>query len=82
MSNGSTIVTCGTTICFYDSGGPNSSYGTSEDYVRTFRSSNNGPISITFNSVDVENSYDEIYLYDGTSTSGTLLNSGNVYNGV
>lgn len=82
MSNGSSIVTCGSTICFYDSGGPNSSYSTSETYVYTFRSNDNSPISITFNSVDVEDSYDEIYLYDGTSTAGTLLNSGNVYNGL
>lgn len=82
MSNGSTTITCGSTICFYDSGGPNSSYSTSESYVRTFRSSTNGPVSIVFLSVNVENSFDEIYLYDGTSTSSPLLNSGNLYNGL
>ena len=79
MSNGSTIVTCGNTVCFYDSGGSNGEYSSDEDYVRTFTSNTNSPVSITFNSVDVEDSYDEIYLYDGTSTSGTLLNSGNLY---
>lgn len=82
MSNGSTTVNCGSAICFYDSGGPNGDYSSSEDYVRTFTSSSNAPVAITFNEVDVESSYDAIYLYDGTSTSGTLLNSGNNYNGL
>lgn len=78
MSDGTTNVSCGSTVCFYDSGGPNSTYYSSESYVRTFVSSNNSPISITFNMVDVEESYDEIYLYDG----GTLLNNGNYYSGL
>lgn len=82
MSNGSTIVTCGNAICFYDSGGPNGDYGSNEDYVRTFTSNSNLPVAITFNDVQVENSWDAIYLYDGTSTSGTLLNPNNNYNGV
>ena len=82
MSNGSTTVTCGNSVCFYDSGGSNGTYNTEESYVRTFRSSNNSPISITFDMVDVENNYDAIRLYNGTSTSGTLLNSGNIYNGI
>ena len=82
MGNGSNTVNCGSAICFYDSGGPNGDYGISEEYVRTFTSSSNSPVAITFNEVDVESSYDAIYLYDGTSTSGRLLNSGNVYNGV
>lgn len=82
MSNGSTIVNCGNSVCFYDSGGSGGSYGNSETLTRTFTSNNNSPVSITFSSVDVENNYDEIYLYNGTSTSGTLLNSGNLYNGL
>lgn len=82
MSNGTTNVTCGNSVCFYDSGGSNGTYSTDESYVRTFRSNNNSPISITFNMVDVEASFDEIYLYNGTSTSSPQLNSGNLYNGL
>ena len=82
MRNGTTTITCGNAICFYDSGGSNGSYADNEGYVHTFRSSTNEPISITFNSVSVEDNYDEIYLYNGTNTSGTLLNNGNTYNGL
>ncbi len=82
MSSGTTIVNCGNTICFYDDGGINYEYDYSVDYIRTFTSNNNTPVTITFDYVDVESNYDEIYLYDGTSTSGTLLNSGNYYSGL
>lgn len=82
MSNTTTTVTCGQSVCFYDSGGSTGSYGTSETLTHTFTSSNNSAITITFISVNVENSFDEIYVYNGTNTSGTLLNSGNLYNGV
>ncbi len=82
MSTGTTIVNCGSSVCFYDDGGPSGSYACSTSYVRTFTSSNNSPITITFNYVYVESSFDEIYVYDGAGTYGTLLNSGNTYNGL
>ena len=76
MCNGSTIVTCGETICFYDSGGPNSSYGNSESYVHTFTSSNSGHVTITFLTANGETCCDYITVYDGTSTSSTQLHYG------
>lgn len=81
MSSGTTTITCGNTICFYDEGGPNYEYESYSTYTRTFVSSNGSPITIEFLYVDLETSFDELYVYDGT-TSGTLLNSGNLYSGL
>ena len=82
MSNTTTNITCGASTCFYDSGGPSGDYGTNESYTHTFHSVSNSPITITFNTVTVENNFDEVYIYEGTSAAGTLLNSGNLYNGI
>lgn len=79
MSNGTTIVNCGSSICFYDSGGEYGEYSSSTSYTRTFTSNNNSPVTITFLYVDLESSFDELYIYNGTNTSGTLLNSGTYY---
>ncbi|MBO4646017.1 MAG: gliding motility-associated C-terminal domain-containing protein [Bacteroidales bacterium] len=76
MSNGTTTVNCGTAVCFYDSGGPNGDYDTYESYVRTFTSNNNTPITINFLSAYGESCCDYIYIYDGASTSSTLIHSG------
>lgn len=92
MSSGTTTLTPGNIVCFYDSGGPNSDYGNSENYTRTFTSSNGTPVYIYFNSFSVGNNSlvinDYIYVYDGPNTSGTRLNSsstsglaGNLYIG-
>ena len=82
MSNTTTTVTCGSSVCFYDSGGPNGDYSSSSTLTHTFQSSNNSTITITFVTVDVENSFDEVYVYSGTTASGTPLNDGNLYNGI
>ena len=76
MSNGTTYVTCGQTVCFYDSGGPNSSYGNSESYVRTFTSSTSTPLTITFLSADGESCCDYITVYDGNNVNATQLHYG------
>ncbi len=76
MRNGSTLVTCGESVCFYDSGGPSGSYGNSESYVHTFTSSTNTPLVITFLSATGETCCDYISIYDGTSTSATQLHNG------
>ena len=76
ISNTTTTVTCGQSICFYDSGGPNSNYGTSESYIHTFTSSNGSPVTITFLSAAGESCCDYIYVYDGAGTGGTQLHYG------
>ena len=76
ISNTTTTVTCGQSICFYDSGGPNSNYGNSESYIHTFTSSNGSPVTITFLSAAGESCCDYIYVYDGAGTGGTQLHYG------
>ncbi len=76
MSNTTTVVTCGQGISFYDSGGPNGTYGNSESYVHTFTSSNGNPLTITFLSTDGESCCDYITIYNGAGTSGTQLHYG------
>ena len=76
ISNTTTTVTCGSSICFYDSGGPSGNYGTSESYIHTFTSSNGSPVTITFLSANGESCCDYIYVYDGAGTAGTQLHYG------
>ena len=72
ISQGGSVTTNSAT--FYDSGGENGNYSSNEDYTITFRPSTSGSkLTVTFESFDVENSYDNLYVYDGTSTSATLL---------
>ena len=76
ITNTTTTVTCGSPICFYDSGGPSGNYGTSESYIHTFTSNNGSPVTITFLSANGETCCDYIYVYDGVGTAGTQLHYG------
>jgi len=82
MSNTTTIVNCGTGVCFYDAGGQYGSYANSTSYTQTFTSNNGSAITIYFVSASLESSFDELYIYEGPNTSGNLLNSGNLYGGL
>jgi len=70
MGNITRSIVCGTTYCFYDAGGENGQYSNSESYTAVFTSS--GPIAVSFSTFNTESGYDEITIYDGT-TSGTVL---------
>ena len=59
-----------TSYTFYDSGGPDGTYSSSENYTATFTAP--GDITLSFTSFNTESSYDYMYVYDGT-TSGTVL---------
>ena len=59
-----------TSYTFYDSGGPDGTYSTSENYTATFTAPGN--ITLSFTSFNTESSWDYMYVYDGT-TSGTVL---------
>lgn len=76
MSSGTTTVNCGTNICFYDSGGPSGNYSSYESYVRTFVSSNNSPVTITFLSAAGETCCDYLTVYNGSSTASSVLHDG------
>lgn len=59
---------------FYDPGGPNDNYDYGTDIVQTFVSSDpDSCLQVTFTSINVETRWDILYVYDGFSTSGTLL---------
>ncbi|NAS11822.1 beta strand repeat-containing protein [Poritiphilus flavus] len=83
--NDSTIITDGTTTTtcstvFFDSGGSGGNYGNSEDRTHTFCPATPGTqIRLNFTSFDVENGFDFLYVYEGTTTGGTLI--GQYHNG-
>jgi PKD repeat protein len=76
MSNGS-VYTCSGD--FYDTGGSAGAYQNSENITETFYPSTAGSmIQFVFNSFVTESGYDYLRIYDGTSTSATLIGT---YNG-
>ena len=78
ISNGSTVNTCSST--FFDTGGPFSDYSNDEDITFTIcPNTANNDISLNFTSFDVENGFDFLYIYEGTTTGGTLI--GQYHNG-
>lgn len=71
MHNGS-VTTCN--ALFYDSGGPNANYGDNQDYTLIFYpGSEDAKVCVDFQSFEIESNYDFLYIYDGTSTSATLI---------
>ncbi|HEX2921342.1 MAG TPA: HYR domain-containing protein, partial [Bacteroidales bacterium] len=67
--NGETIATCSGT--FYDSGG-NMTYSSNEDYTVTFEAPAGSSFTFTFSVFNVQ-SFDHLYVYDGSSTSADLI---------
>ena len=71
MQNGS-VTTC--SGIFYDSGGPNSSYGNNLNYTMTFYPGTEGAmVSVNFTQFNTESGYDYLYIYNGTSTSAPQI---------
>ncbi len=51
---------------FYDSGGPSSNYGNSENFTMTFKPLIEGvPLRFAFSAFDTENIYDKLFVYNG-----------------
>ena len=81
MRNGSTALTPGSNVCFYDSGGPSSDYDDDESYTHTFSSNNGSPVYIYIESCEIGNGLgqtfssvsDYLSVYDGPSTSSTRI---------
>jgi PKD repeat protein len=66
------ISTCGTTI--YDNGGVSSNYALSSSGILVVNPGTAGnAVKLVFNSFYTESGYDYLYVYNGTSTSATLL---------
>jgi len=71
MTNGS-VTTCSGN--FYDSGSSSGSYQNNENFTETFYPSTPGSmIRFTFTSFSTESGYDFLRIYNGTSTSATLI---------
>jgi hypothetical protein len=69
-----TIQTCD--ALFYDDGGPQNSYSDRKDYILTFTPGNpSAMLQVSFVEFSLENDYDYLYIYDGTSISAPSLGS-------
>ncbi len=71
MTNG-TINTCD--AIFYDDGGPNDNYGNNKNLTMTIMPNTpGGIIELVFTSFSLENNWDYLHIFDGTSTSATQI---------
>ena len=71
MQNG-TVTTCNS--LFYDDGGPNGNYHDRKEYTMTFMPATvGGVLEAVFEEFTLEDNYDFLYIYDGTSTSAPSL---------
>lgn len=59
----------------YDSGGAASNYGDEERTTFLIQPPSATSITLTFNSYDVEDGWDYLWIYDGTDNSGTLIDT-------
>ncbi|MBX7180480.1 MAG: T9SS type A sorting domain-containing protein [Bacteroidia bacterium] len=72
VSQGGTVNSCSAN--FYDSGGSGSTYSANEDYTVTICGDGSAtPMYAIFSAFNLESNYDYLYIYDGSSTSATLV---------
>ena len=68
----STIETCN--AMFYDDGGPLGNYNDRKNYTLTFLpATSDGMLEAIFEEFSLENDYDYLYIYDGTSTNAPQI---------
>lgn len=71
MQNG-TVTTCN--ALFYDNGGPNGNYSDRKNYTMTFLPDTpGGMLEAIFEEFALENNYDFLYIYDGSSTNAPQI---------
>ncbi|MBK6988593.1 MAG: PKD domain-containing protein [Bacteroidetes bacterium] len=75
--NISTTSTTDTSGTLYDSGGPTGDYVDNEDFEFLIQPSCATSITLNITAFESESSFDYLYVYDGTTTSGTLLVTAN-----
>jgi len=73
MSNGSTTLAAEELWNFYDSGGLNGQYGSSENLSYTFNPPAGYRCIVEFSAFNTEANYDKLYIYDGVDATGTLI---------
>lgn len=74
INNAPAITTVTTTTGnFYDSGGSGANYQNDERKLWLFQPSGASSISMTFSSFDLENHYDYMFIYDGSTVNSPLI---------
>ncbi len=73
MHSGS-ITSCG--VLFYDSGGNSADYSSNENHILTiFPDQSGAMVQVTFITFDIENNFEDLYIYDGNSDAAPLIGS-------
>lgn len=70
------LTTCFVNACIdtiFDMGGPYLNYYDKENYTYTIQPANASTVTLDFQSFETEAGYDTLWLYDGASTSSTLI---------
>ncbi|HPB43323.1 MAG TPA: carboxypeptidase regulatory-like domain-containing protein, partial [Candidatus Syntrophosphaera sp.] len=82
MSNGTQNVPDGMTYSFYDSGGPDGNYQSSENYTFTFTATNpSSIIHVLFTEFHTESGWDFLKVYNGPDTSAPQIGPAAGYTG-
>ena len=71
--NTSTVTLTSATGNFYDSGGQVGVYNSDERSLTLIQPTNASSVSVTFQSFDLEEDWDYLYIYDGTDVFSTLI---------
>lgn len=58
---------------FDDTGGPSNPYTGNEDYTYIITPTNASAVTMSFTNFDLENNFDSLFIYDGSSTAAPLL---------
>ncbi len=69
MSQGTSVLRCAQSIRFYDDGGLNANYSPNMDAKRVFITEDGQPITITFEMLNLQSTYDHIYIFNGNTTN-------------
>ena len=68
--------TCATVACtdsIYDMGGPNRNYYDNESYTYSIAPTGANKVQLSFTQMDLEQGFDSLYLYDGTTAASPIL---------
>ncbi|MES2513648.1 MAG: glycosyl hydrolase family 18 protein [Bacteroidota bacterium] len=67
---------CGTVPCtdsIYDMGGPGRNYYDGESYTYSIAPTGASKVQLSFSQMDLEQGYDSLYIYDGSTTAAPIL---------
>lgn len=74
MTNTPITLECGSTLTFYDPGGPGADYASGVDIIQTITPSDPTQcLQVQFNSFYTEEGFDKLVIYNGNSTSSPVI---------